>query len=70
LLVRDRDARFTVVFDVVFAAAGVDVLKIPVRAVRVNACAQRWVGTVGRELLDRVLIFGRRRSGIGAQRIR
>ena len=35
-------------------------LKTPVRAPRANAYAQRWVGTVRRELLDRVLIFGQR----------
>ncbi|MET8354328.1 integrase core domain-containing protein [Micromonospora sp. NPDC005206] len=59
-LLRDRDTKFSAVFDAVFAAAGIDVLTTPARAPRANAYAERWVGTVRRELLDRVLLFGRR----------
>lgn len=56
-LVRDRDTKFTAGFDAVFIAAGIDVLRIPPRAPRANAYAERWVGTVRSECLDWILIF-------------
>jgi putative transposase len=46
------------VFDALFAAEGIEVPRAPVRAPRTNAYAERSVGTVRRELLDRMLIFG------------
>jgi putative transposase len=57
-VLRDRDTKFTAAFDAVFAAEGIQMLHTPVRAPRANAYAERWVGTVRREVLDRMLIFG------------
>jgi transposase InsO family protein len=59
-LIRDRDSKFTSVFDAVFASEGIRVLRTPVRAPRANAIAERWIGTLRRELLDRMLIVNRR----------
>jgi transposase InsO family protein len=59
-LIRDRDTKFTRTFDAVFASEGIRILLTPPQAPRANAVAERWVGSLRRELLDRVLILNRR----------
>ena len=59
-LVRDRGPNFTASFDAVFQAAGTRILRTAVQVPRMNATCERLVGTLRRELLDRVLILGER----------
>jgi len=59
-LIRDRDRKFTTMFDEVFRAEGVRVLLTAPQALRMNAIIERWVGSVRRELLDRTLIMNER----------
>ena len=59
-LIRDRDSKFTPVFDDVLAGNGVRIIKTPVRSPRANSFAERYVGTLRRECLDHLLIHGER----------
>jgi transposase InsO family protein len=59
-LIRDRDTNFSASFDTVFTAEGIRGIKTPVRAPRANALAKRFVGTIRRECLSRMLVLGRR----------
>jgi transposase InsO family protein len=60
VLIRDRAGQFTSAFDAVLADAGITVCKIPSQSPRANAYAERFVGTVRREVTDRMLIVGER----------
>ena len=56
-LVRDRGSNFTASFDAIFAASGIRILRTAVQAPRMNAICERLVGTLRREVLDRMLIL-------------
>ena len=58
--IHDRDSKFTAAFDEVFRSEGIRTIRTPVRAPRANAFIERWIGTVRRECLDRLLIVNRR----------
>jgi putative transposase len=59
-LIRDRDSKFTAAFDEVFRSEGLRLIKAPIAAPRAKAHAERWVGSVRSECLDRILIVSRR----------
>jgi putative transposase len=50
--------------DAVFTALTVTIIKSPVRAPRANAIAEGFVGTIRRELLDRILIINQRHAAM------
>jgi putative transposase len=57
-VIRDRGSNFTISLDAVFQATGARILRTAVQAPRMNAICERLVGTLHRELLDRMLILG------------
>ncbi|PWW60229.1 integrase core domain-containing protein [Actinokineospora spheciospongiae] len=58
--IRDRAGEFTTAFDAVLADADIDVVKIPPPCPQANAYAERFIGTVRREVTDCLLIVGER----------
>jgi hypothetical protein len=56
-LIRDRAGQFTESFDAVFTADGIRILSSPPQAPRANAVCERIIGTLRRELFDRLLIL-------------
>jgi transposase InsO family protein len=57
-LVHDRAGQVSASSDAVLADAGIQAVKIPPRSPRANAYAERCVGTLRRECLDHLLIYG------------
>jgi transposase InsO family protein len=58
-LLHDRDSKFCFDFDEVFRSEDMRIVRTPIRAPNANAHAERWVGTLRRECLDRILILNR-----------
>jgi transposase InsO family protein len=59
-LIRDRDAKFTGLFDTVLRSEGMRVIRTPIQAPNANAHAERVIETIRAECLDWTLILGRR----------
>jgi putative transposase len=56
-LIRDRDAKYPALLDVILSGAGITTVLTGIRMPRMNAITERWVKTLRVELLDRTLIW-------------
>ena len=59
-LIRDRDGIYGARFDARVNNLGIQQSRIDPRAPWQNGCAERWVGTLRREVLDHVIVLGER----------
>ena len=57
-LLHDGDGKFCPVFGEVIQAGKVKPLKLPAHSPKLNAFAERWVGSVKEECLSRLISFG------------
>ncbi len=58
-LIRDGAGQFVAAFDEVLRSEGATIIRTPPYTPVANAYAERWAGTVRRELLDRTLVWNR-----------
>jgi putative transposase len=59
-ILHDRDSKFSRAFDEVFRSEDMKIVRTPIRAPNANAYAERCVGTLRRECLDRMMFINRR----------
>jgi putative transposase len=59
-LLMDRDTEFTEEFRALLKGESVSPVRLPPRSPNLNAFAERWVRSVRKECLDRMIIFGER----------
>jgi transposase InsO family protein len=57
-LILDRDSKFAESFRTILQSAGVEPLRLPPRTPNLNAFAERFVRSIKRECLDRLILFG------------
>ena len=60
-LIHDRDPLFTTAFGSLLRSSGVEPVRLPPRSPNLNAYAERFVGSIRSECLDRMVIFGEQR---------
>ena len=58
VLIRDRDYKYGADFDRVATSIGIRVLRTAVRAPKMNSVCERFLGSVRRECLDQIIVFG------------
>jgi putative transposase len=58
-LVHDRDSKYCKKFRGVFEDHGVKPIRLPPYSPNLNAFAERWVGSIKSECLNRLILFGR-----------
>ena len=57
-LIHDRDGKFCPKFHEIIRAGGVTSVKLPPRSPNLNPHAERWVQSVKRESLSKLILFG------------
>ena len=57
-LIRDGAGQFVTGFDEIFRSEGATIIRTPPYTPVANSYAERWIGTVRRELLDRTIVLG------------
>ena len=60
-LIYDRDPLFTTSFGALLRSSGVEPVNLPPRSPNLNAYAERFVGSIRSECLDRMIIFSERK---------
>jgi transposase InsO family protein len=55
-LIRDNDAKYPPAFDHILADAGITIVSTPIAAPNVNAHCERFIGSIQRECLDRIIV--------------